>query len=400
LKQPASEHRIFGAPNRGRARSNRENRRLLAAALERIPLQLEAPAGPPQTVEEGPGDAQSHSQTRGRLRRAYSGVLGGGGCSEDNQRVRIVFLFGAGASYGSVVCYPKCPPLGDKLFLELLGRGRFAALLNSELRQLFAEDFEEGMGEFIDTQSIDIHVVLREMSEYFVPFAPGPNNVYRKLVNSLGQRQEHRIVLATTNYDLLIERAVLDSGYNLAYPMSQGALPTGRTRRYFSEWNRWRTQVLNAYWAHRNVSFPIRGSVFEVLKLHSSCNFLLAVLPGEHVLDYLRRTDSLAPAISMYARGKQVMFGAPYVEKLQARFQAEVAEADKIFLVGIKVSPQDTHIWDHVATSDAWLGYVGFERDEFRSWCKEKGRANHHFLACRFEDALPLIEQELDATTS
>jgi hypothetical protein len=44
--------------------ANRENRRLLAAALDRIPQQLEAPAEPPQTVEEGPGDAHKpHSAT-------------------------------------------------------------------------------------------------------------------------------------------------------------------------------------------------------------------------------------------------------------------------------------------------------------------------------------------------
>jgi hypothetical protein len=64
--------------------ANREHRRLLAAALDRIPLQLEDPAGPPQTVEEGSGDAQPHLETRGRLTRAYSGVLGGGGCSDGN----------------------------------------------------------------------------------------------------------------------------------------------------------------------------------------------------------------------------------------------------------------------------------------------------------------------------
>jgi hypothetical protein len=64
--------------------ANREHRRLLAAALDRIPLQLEDPAEPSQTVEEGSGDAQPHLETRGRLTRAYIGVLGGGGCSDGN----------------------------------------------------------------------------------------------------------------------------------------------------------------------------------------------------------------------------------------------------------------------------------------------------------------------------
>jgi len=63
LKQPASEHRIFGAPTRGRVRFNREHRQLLAAVLDRKPPQLEAPAEPPQTVEEGPGDAQPRSDS-------------------------------------------------------------------------------------------------------------------------------------------------------------------------------------------------------------------------------------------------------------------------------------------------------------------------------------------------
>jgi hypothetical protein len=51
--------------------ANREDRRLLAAALDRIPLQLEAPAEPLQKVEEGPGDAQHHPETRGE---AHEGV--------------------------------------------------------------------------------------------------------------------------------------------------------------------------------------------------------------------------------------------------------------------------------------------------------------------------------------
>ena len=60
--------------------ANRENRRLLAAAFDCIPPQLEAPAEPPQAVEEGPEAAQPHSdsgeayegvQQRPRWRRAF-----------------------------------------------------------------------------------------------------------------------------------------------------------------------------------------------------------------------------------------------------------------------------------------------------------------------------------------
>ncbi len=102
----------------------------------------------------------------------------------------------------------------------------------------------------------------------------------------------------------------------------------------------------------------------------------------------------------MYAEGKQVMFSAKYVQEHQARFQAAVAQADKIFLVGIRIWPPDKHIWDHIAASKSWLGYVGFEPDEFRSWCEEKQHMNYHVLARSFKDALLLIEREMDTAAT
>jgi hypothetical protein len=101
----------------------------------------------------------------------------------------------------------------------------------------------------------------------------------------------------------------------------------------------------------------------------------------------------------MYTEGKQVLFSADYVREHQARFQTAVEEADKIFLVGIRIWPLDTHIWDYIATSKSWLGYVGREPDEFRAWCEENARSNQHVLACSFEDALPVIEQEIADVT-
>jgi hypothetical protein len=66
--------------------ANRENRRLLAAALERIPPQLEAPPEPPGAPETAVGEPEGppslEAVTKGR-RRALRGH-GGGGCSVGN----------------------------------------------------------------------------------------------------------------------------------------------------------------------------------------------------------------------------------------------------------------------------------------------------------------------------
>jgi hypothetical protein len=98
----------------------------------------------------------------------------------------------------------------------------------------------------------------------------------------------------------------------------------------------------------------------------------------------------------MYAEGKQVLFGARYIREQQARFQASVAEADKIFLVGARIWPADVHIWDHIAASKAWLGYVGGkDPTDFLDWCKKNKHQDHHILGTYFEDTLPAIEREI-----
>jgi excisionase family DNA binding protein len=59
---------------------DRENRRLLAAALERIPPQLEAPSEPPETPEtatEGGGEPRPGGAQEGTQRAWWKRILGG-----------------------------------------------------------------------------------------------------------------------------------------------------------------------------------------------------------------------------------------------------------------------------------------------------------------------------------
>jgi hypothetical protein len=78
-----------------------------------------------------------------------------------------VFLFGAGASYGSGDCSPNCPPVGPHLFPELQRWGGVASTVGDALRDKFDADFEEGMEEFFRTRPTDTTTFLREMAHYF-----------------------------------------------------------------------------------------------------------------------------------------------------------------------------------------------------------------------------------------
>jgi hypothetical protein len=91
---------------------DRENRRLLAAALEWIAPKLEDPPEPAESATEG--EALRSSSACGALRREHSG-RGGGGCSAHSWR-RISKSANVGTYKGiekaaDQILYPRRPPL-------------------------------------------------------------------------------------------------------------------------------------------------------------------------------------------------------------------------------------------------------------------------------------------------
>jgi len=295
-----------------------------------------------------------------------------------------VFLFGAGASYGSGECSPSPPPLGRDLFGELQKANGLASTIRSPLADIFAEDFEKGMAAFFRTRNVEVSHFLRDLAAYFARFEPGPTNLYRKLVDALSTTKRGA-VLATANYDLLIERSISQAGLKIAY--------TGP---------------------------PVPADNFPVLKIHGSCNFLPDLAPSSirglsidisrggriveapvriasprEVLEFCQREDFLAPAIALYAEGKAVLHCSKFVQRQQKAWQDEARNANRIFVIGLRVNPKDSHIWGPLASSRAPFSYVGHDADSFRDWCKNVGRRNATVLGGTFREAFPLIARQL-----
>ena len=298
-----------------------------------------------------------------------------------------MLLFGAGASFGNPDCQPHPPPLGATLLAALQARGGVAATVTGHLADRFAENFEAGMLDFFQTRNAEVTPLLREMAAFFVQFEPGPTNYYRTLVD-VARKAHSGVVFATTNYDLLIELSICQSGARVAYH--------GR---------------------------PIPRDNFSVLKLHGSSNFLpdlggssiqgigFVVPEGASILDapvrpaqsarevlaFCSREDSIAPAIAVYMRGKPVLFSGPFVRDQQLAFAKEAAAARKTFIVGLRCNPDDHHIWGPLARANGWLGYVGKEPALFSDWCQREGRKNASVVADSFEDALSAIRYAIAA---
>lgn len=294
-----------------------------------------------------------------------------------------IVLLGAGASYGSGPCTPHPPPLGPRLFQALRVRGGVAATIDDGMAALFEENFELGMFAFRKVRDRDTTALLREMGEYFVQFATLPGNQYHEFVRLVRDAREP-VVLATTNYDLLIEQAVTEAGLRVAYhapPVPDGNIP--------------------------------------LLKIHGSCHFLPDVggarLTGvtfsgnavnvetrmriarsrDEVLQFCRSEDSLAPAIAVYAPGKAVLFSSQGVKEQQQHWTQVVSTATRVISIGLRLVPEDDHIWGVIRASNAELCYVGGEPEDVRAWFAGAGETRVRVLGSTFAESLPRLRDEL-----
>jgi hypothetical protein len=294
-----------------------------------------------------------------------------------------IFLFGAGASYGSGPCRPRPPPLGGQLFAELREGAGVAATIGPELAALFGRDFEAGMDEFRRTRPEHVTDFLRDMARYFAGFAPLEGNLYQRLVHLLVSTRKHA-VFATTNYDLLIEAAIVGQKRVVCYATSS-----------------------------------TRPDVIPLLKIHGSCNFLprhpemvtgivfrpapgspgildgsdeVRVVDSVHeIYEFCNSSSAFGPTLAIYAPDKSVPYSSSFVKEIQDDWRAAIVKAARIYVIGLRVHTVDDHIWGPLAKTSAPLFYVGFEPEALATWAKENKRKRTHAIASTFEQALPII---------
>jgi hypothetical protein len=297
--------------------------------------------------------------------------------------VSSLFLFGAGASYGSGLCRPHPLPLGSELFAALRASGGAAATVDADLAKAFVDDFEAGMDRFWKEHNTQTAELLRDMARYFAPFEPLPGNCYCELVKILGGTRK-KAVMVTTNYDLLIEHAVVKAGLLVTY----GGLPA----------------------AERNI---------PILKIHGSCNFLpdtsqlqisgigfdlsqsdggsiletgvVIARSSREIVEFCDREDSVAPVLAMYAPSKRVLFCRGFIQTQREAWLKALKEVSRIYVIGLRVHTVDEHIWAPLAQSDAPLHYVGREPDDFLDWARANSRSKVYVMASSFADAIPPI---------
>lgn len=292
---------------------------------------------------------------------------------------RLVVL-GAGASFGSEVCKTNVPPLGDQLFKRLEERSGIASTLSDDIKEIFHSDFESGMAEFLGKEIFHAGRFQRELALYLSSFTPTAENLYFELLDIF----RSGTTFATLNYDLLLERVVLARGHQYRYDVGGSATNVSILKPHGSS-NFWPDIPLHNF----------RGCT--IVNLNPEAPDLMAPvrpLPPDEAYERCLLDDSLSPAMSMYAKGKQVRSCPDFVSNQQLLFKYACERATTIHVIGVKVVPEDDHIWEPIAKSSARLVYFGSSADShlFNGWRFRSKRKNALFVDAYFDKALDWLK--------
>lgn len=288
-----------------------------------------------------------------------------------------VILFGAGASYGNGDVVPERPPLGNRLFDELVRCfPQSWGAMPTEVADAFRANFEQGMALVWERHSQATASLMQHMALYFVQFRPKTvgTTLYCRLVRAiLDNGSEKDVLLSTLNYECLLDMSIWGAGLGICYG---GEAAAGQ---------------------------------LSLLKLHGACNFLpegigasrgvtfsrgvsfgTSIRPTgdlNEVVAFCLGNNALPPAMCLFMPGKPVQVSSAQIEQMQHEWREAVSTAERVAIVGVFPNGQDTHLWDCLGDTNAELLYVGGE-EPFRDWCAtNRPTLPSRFLSDRFDTA-------------
>lgn len=267
----------------------------------------------------------------------------------------VVFLFGAGASSGADTV--GMPPLGAELFgcLQQFSPATWGNI-GSDLAEKFRIDFEAGMMRVPPQQLAPLQ---RAMADYFFQFLPAESNLYFQLVKRIAATPNWSGALCSLNYERLLEISLLHAGLQpIIGPMLvdhsssiELCLPHGCCH-LFCDGVKADPRLVSF---HGRMAYP-DGQVIAIGD------------PAQHAARV--RGDAFPPVMSYFEPGKTSPAGRTFIARQRERWQALATNARTVVIVGVRVRPNDAHIWEAIAASQARVVYSGGRQGgaEYAAW--------------------------------
>ena len=252
-----------------------------------------------------------------------------------------IILFGAGASYGCLA--ETVPPLGSDLFAELLKFDDQWEGLPSDLKEAFANDFEQGMELAYIKVPNRVSQLQRSMARFFARFS-STSNLYVEFANRLKRSNRHHDILVTTlNYDRLLEQAFRHVGLSPSIIGIQPESAPDRMPICFPHgcWNLFCESV-----------FGTAGNVFfDARSVRTNGSVRLEV--NQNKIAHEHSHNAFPPVMSYFEPSKHTTSGHDFIQKQRGEWRDACARADRIAIVGVLRRPSDRHIWDPLTHSCA-----------------------------------------------
>jgi len=292
-------------------------------------------------------------------------------------------IFGAGASFGSDVF--NVPPPATNLIDELISfRPNSWGQIGSRMVSLFREDFEKGMKRLSEKNPRSMAQLQRAMAEFFFRFAPGPDNLYRKLARRIRQSRWNG-VLATFNYERLLELSLVFEGLQPVTGIPQSpnqievCLPHGCCHLF----------VQSVEDSASPIAFngETTGAEEPVRAVFEPDEFRARICYG-----------AFPPVMSCFDRKKKNACEVSFIAAQRKRFKQAVLNCSRIAIIGLKVRPRDKHIWGPLAQTSARIIYCSREAaaKRFKRWAKKWRSGTDRVLDGDFDKHFDDICGELD----
>jgi len=296
----------------------------------------------------------------------------------------IVFLFGAGASYGAGEVLPYSPPLMRDLYDELAqhfpgqwGPESQLASYAERFRNNFETTFYEEVLTFCKgvprADSLSLLEKQIPLALYFSKFTVHEEgrDYYSRLLRSIKRDAAYdleRCLFCSINYDCLFEQAACVLGLKVSYSCDQ-ALP----------------------------------DTIPILKLHGSCNFVTSRLSqrdrctlscqGVHfeialsILEPVAFQEKLAravsgsspdhlPVMSQVSPHKELFVAPAQVQKSWHEWTEAISSSTTIVIIGVSFNPNDKHVVKPIAEASSRLLYIG-DSNSFGEWKRVHSNSEH-----------------------
>ncbi|MDH5184338.1 MAG: hypothetical protein OEX12_10650 [Gammaproteobacteria bacterium] len=296
----------------------------------------------------------------------------------------IIFLFGAGASYGCGGVIPEQPPLGSCLYPAL--KENYPASwgsLSPHIVKKISSDFEQGMKIIYDELGSAIPGLMRELAVYLIQFRSyNKSTLYNLLIADLNEAGIlHKTLFSTLNYDCILEFCLAEMGHNISY-FDDDHIDSVPVWKLHGSSNMFSHGVQ----AGQGVSYGT-GVTFE--------GGVEAFLDSDRVIQKCLVETGLAPVMCLYMEGKILNVSPSIIKSLQDSWAERVLSASSVFCIGVRPMLGDSHIWDPISQTDASVYFVG-NQSEIGEWIENNRVGTSTYLGNRFNTAYSSIRERIN----